>query len=162
MSMDREDLEIKVSEVTGMGKGVFAKRLVKRGERIVEFVGNVIPFEEAAKKQNERAGDALQIEKRWYINSQEPAVLFNHSCNPNAGIRDDRFLTAIKDIFSGEEICYDYSTTMDEDFWTLSCRCGSGACRGLVTDFRHLPEEVRNMYLDLGVVQRFIKRQFCP
>jgi len=43
---------------------------------------------------------------------------FNHSCDPNAGLQIDGqkvWLVAIKNITQGEEITWDYSTTMDED-----------------------------------------------
>jgi hypothetical protein len=65
-------------------------------------------------------------------------------------------MIAIRDIGIGEEICYDYSTTMAEGFWTLQCRCGAESCRGLVTDFELLPDQIREKYLSLGIVQRFI------
>ena len=88
----------------------------------------------------------------------EPDRYLNHSCDPNAGIVDNRRLVAIRAIAAGEEIRFDYSTTMAEDFWTLECRCGSPLCRGTVTDFRLLPSEVKQRYLELGVVQGFIAR----
>ncbi len=48
---------------------------------------------------------------------------------------------------------------MDENLWTLPCCCGSERCRGTVTDFRLLPQDVKKRYLELGVVQGFIARR---
>lgn len=83
----------------------------------------------------------------------------NHSCNPNCGIRNG-VLVALRNIIEGEEIAYDYSTTMDERYWTMACRCGAAACRGIVDDFRTLPEELRRQYLSLGIVMPFIAEQY--
>ena len=58
-----------------------------------------------------------------------------------------------------EEIFYDYSTTMDEDSWTLQCKCGSQNCRKIVKDFKFLPQELQKKYLELNIVQNFIKKQ---
>ena len=104
-------------------------------------------------------GKPLQIGPNEYIDSQEPGVLVNHACFPNAGIRNDRFLMAIQDILPGQEIFFDYSTTMDEDNWTLECKCGSPNCRHIIKDFRYLPIDVQRKYLKLNIVQSFIAKK---
>jgi hypothetical protein len=68
-------------------------------------------------------------------------------------------LIAIADIIAGEEIFYDYSTTMNEDYWTLACLCGSASCRGSVGDFKYLPLHTRQRYLRFGIVQGYLVRQ---
>ena len=45
---------------------------------------------------------------------------------------------------------------MDEDNYTLECMCGSPHCRRVVLDFKFLPKEIQDKYLDLGGVQSFI------
>ena len=100
----------------------------------------------------------LQTGWRTCILLDAPGVYANHSCNPNAGIRDGRILVAIRPVAVGDEIRFDYSTTMAENFWTMRCFCGAPDCRGLVEDFARLPLELRRRYLELGVVQRFIAR----
>ena len=56
----------------------------------------------------------------------------------------------------GEEIRFDYSTTMLERAWELNCACGSPRCRGLIQDFDLLPIALQTFYLRLGIVQNFI------
>jgi class 3 adenylate cyclase len=141
------------------GKGVFARSLIQKGEEILRFAGPLISLEEAIAK-GARQCDMLQIAPRLYVDIGPPGVLVNHSCAPNAGIRDNVRLIAIADIIAGEEIFYDYSTTMNEDHWTLACRCGSTLCRGNVGDFKHLPLRTRQRYLRLGIVQAYLARQF--
>ena len=93
-----------------------------------------------------------------HVQLDPPGVFLNHSCVPNTGVTDDRWLVALHEIAPGEELRYDYSTTMHENRWTMACRCGATDCRGLVTDFRLLSPVRQQHYLRLGVVQPFIVR----
>lgn len=140
-----------------LGKGLFAAKDFKKGEYILTFEGDVISFEQAVAKE-ELEGNPLQIDYGTYIDLKEPGRSANHSCNPNSGIVKNNILIAIEDIFAGEEILYDYSTTMMENYWTMVCKCGSKNCRGIVKDFPLLPEDVQKGYLKLGIVQEFIVR----
>jgi len=56
----------------------------------------------------------------------------------------------------GEEIRFDYSTTMSQDHWAMECRCGQATCRRVILNFHHLPPITQNRYLQLGIVPRFI------
>jgi hypothetical protein len=105
-------------------------------------------------------GNPLQIGPDRYIDLEEPGRIVNHSCNPNAGIRDDVQLIAIKDIQKDEEIRYDYSTTMDDGHWTLKCKCNEPNCRKVIKDFKHLPPDVQQKYITLGIVQKFIAEKY--
>jgi len=150
-----EKFEIKMTE--DKGKGLFATEIIKKDEHILEFTGPIISFSESLQKSDDTLSNPLQIGSEKYIDIEEPGVIANHSCVPNAGIKNDRFLTAIKDILPGEEICYDYSTTMDEDYWTLICKCGQKNCRRVIKDFKYLPEKLQEKYYDLNIVQPFIR-----
>jgi uncharacterized protein len=91
-----------------------------------------------------------------YLDLQAPGLFANHSCEPNAGVRDTTTLIALRDLGVGEEIHYDYSTTMAEDLETMLCACGSARCRQVIRDFRHLPPEAKRDYLAWGVVPDFV------
>jgi len=142
-----------------LGKGLFATQLIRKGGQILEFTGPIISLEEALQKTPDKLSCPLQIGPTQYIDIQEPGVLVNHSCSPNAGVQNDRFLVAIQDIQLGQEIFLDYSTTMDEDNWTLECKCESQNCRHIIGDFRHLPPELQKNYLRLGIIQSFIRKK---
>jgi hypothetical protein len=86
-------------------------------------------------------------------------VFVNHSCAPNTGIRNDWDLVALRDIPQGEEIRYDYSTSLDEKSFTMRCRCGAPGCRQVVTDFAELPAAVQDYYLCRRLVMSFIVRR---
>jgi hypothetical protein len=141
-----------------LGRGLFAVVGFRENDLILVFKGLRYEWEDPI-HETEEGANLLQTGQRTYILPREPGVFANHSCNPNAGIRRNRRLVAIRDIAAGEEIRFDYSTTMDEDYWTMECRCGAVGCRRHVTDFHYLPDEVQHRYLELGIVQRFIARR---
>ena len=96
-------------------------------------------------------------ESNKYIDTQAPAVFVNHSCDPNAGIRNDENMVALRDIAAGEEVRFDYSTTMEEQSFTMQCLCGLPQCRHVIKDFSTLPQHLKERYLDLRIVMNFIQ-----
>ncbi|MBI4135925.1 SET domain-containing protein-lysine N-methyltransferase [Candidatus Uhrbacteria bacterium] len=157
LTMKTMSEKFEIKESGSFGRGVFAVKPINKDEQILEFTGPIISSEQALQKPMDKMSCPLQIESTKYIDIQEPGVLVNHSCSPNTGIKNDRFLVALKDILPGQEIFYDYSTTMDEDNWTLSCECGCQNCRHTIGDFRHLPLDVQKKYFELNIVQSFIR-----
>lgn len=120
------------------GKGVFAARKFLPSEEILKFQGPEIDLSTVLRK-GDHAGNPLQIGFDRYLDLEPPGNLVNHSCEPNAGISHNSTLIAIREIGKGEEIFYDYSTTMGDGGWTMVCECGSESCRKIITDFRLLP-----------------------
>jgi hypothetical protein len=140
------------------GRGVFASRGIEPGERLLEFYGPRLSFDEAV-ALGERESYALQIERDEYILPAAPACLVNHSCAPNTGIRG-LILVALRPISVAEELSYDYSTTMDEDCWQMTCACREAVCRRTIRDFKYLSDSTRTQYLHAGIVQQFIARDY--
>src|SRR5271157_1781708 len=128
------------------GLGVFANRDLYPEEKILAFGGPIIDFAET-KRRGPWECMPLQIGENRYFDTRPPGIFVNHSCQPNAGIRDDRELVALRPIGKGEEIFFDYSTTMEEQSFTMRCFCGAPGCRGIVADFSNLPREVQDRYL---------------
>lgn len=135
------------------GLGVFAARDLLKGERILRFSGARLSFHEAVAK-GELQCYTLQVDSSQYVDLDLPGALVNHSCEPNAGVRH-LDLIALQNIVIGEEIRFDYSTTMDEDYWEMECRCGSLSCRKWVRDFKCLPRNLRDTYIHQGIVADF-------
>lgn len=144
---------------TDVGLGVFATRRLSPVNWILTFEGPRIASSHPLVAHDEM-GNLLQVDEDVYLIPRPPAALINHSCHPNAGVVNGVHLIAIRPIRAGEEIRFDYSTTMDEDSWTLECRCGASSCRERIRDFKRLPADVRQKYLDMGVVTPFIARQY--
>lgn len=137
------------------GRGLFAAKNIAKGEVILTFSGRIISLDEALAK-GETSGNPLQIDTRTYLDIEEPGVIVNHHCNPNAGIINTYTLVALIDICKDEEIFYDYSTTMSENLWTMECGCSATNCRKTIKDFHYLPSNIKQKYLGLGIVQQFI------
>jgi hypothetical protein len=137
------------------GLGVFARHAIGAGELILPISGPIIDFAET-KRRGPKECMAIQIGPNRYFDTRPPAVFVNHSCDPNAGIKQDRFLVALRNIRAGEEICFDYSTTMEEQSFTMECGCGSPLCRKVIRDFSTLPAATRARYIAQGIVMRFI------
>jgi hypothetical protein len=140
-----------------VGLGVFASRDILPGEVILDIEGPIIDFAET-KRRGPRECMAIQIGPNRYIDTQPPGVFVNHSCEPNAGIRKNRNLVALRKIRQGQEIRYDYSTTMEEHSFTMQCLCGAPTCREWVRDFSTLPQPLRERYLAQGIVMDFIMK----
>lgn len=128
------------------GSGAFAVRRIRKGTRIMEYLGDRITHKEADKRYEDKLEDDnhtfLFIVDRGIVidagvNGNE-ARFVNHSCDPNCeSVIEDRrvFVEAIRTIQPGEELGYDYSIgrskddppNVDEIF---ACRCGVKTCRG--------------------------------
>ena len=152
------DLYVSISE---LGFAVFTKKDLKKGDYVYTFKGEIIDYLET-KLINDDTGEcrALQFDKDKYINTNAPGRYINHSCEPNTGIKNTFELIALEDIPAHSELRFDYSTTMDEDDFTMPCFCGKSSCRNKVDDFKNLPEEKKIEYIGKEIVMDFIKEQF--
>ena len=145
---------------THLGKAVFAARGFADGERLVRFSGRRVSAARLG-RQLEGSGDRfVQIAADEYMGpSGRIDDLINHSCSPNAGLqfeRDGVFLVAIRPIEPGEEISWDYATTLSDPDWRLPCDCRSAECRGTIAAFATLPAVRQEWYLERGVVAPYL------
>jgi len=105
-----------VIRVTRKGKSVFAGRSFRKGEFVIEFRGKRYTKEEYLRKVNPKNNHFLQIDTHLFLGpTRTPDNYINHSCDPNTGLTivDGRVLLhAIREIPPGEELSFDYSTTM--------------------------------------------------
>jgi uncharacterized protein len=138
--------ELRTSTI--QGTGAFAIRTIKKGTRIVEYVGQRISWRTADKryddeKMNRHHTFLFTIDDKTVIDAAvkgNDSRFINHSCAPNCEAINDRkriFIEAIKTIPAGSELLYDYQyersddhTPEDEKFY--KCRCGAPACRGTI------------------------------
>lgn len=132
-------LEIRLTD--HKGRGVFACESIAAGRRILEFQGRVLATADLTDDLM-----AMQIDTELWLCSDGSLLddCVNHSCAPNAGFRDGQaVLYALRDIAKGEEIVWDYSTSISELGWRLECRCGLPGCRGVVRSWGELDEADR-------------------
>ena len=170
--MDEDNLHIRKLGISG--KGAFAKRFFKKGERICFMRGELISIEEMivlVDEDKEEGSDPLGVDDELYIDMLELYRSINHSCKPNAYIHGRNELIALRDIEKDEEITYDYSTTMNDnkdkieesggELWTMECKCGNENCRGIISQFKELPKDLQDYYLKNKFAPNFILRAFC-
>lgn len=109
------------------GLGLFAKVSIKKGDCIIEYIGEIIDNKEA----NRRGGKYLfQTSANRHLDGKgrdNIARYINHSCKPNCEadtIRGRVFISAIKNISAGEELNYDYGKEYwDEHIKPKGCLC---------------------------------------
>lgn len=120
------------------GRGLFAAAPVPRGEVVCVKGGHLV---DRATLDRHRAvvNDAeLQVADDLFLaplaaDEFEGVMMFlNHSCDPNVGVRGQVVFVARRDVRAGEELTLDYAT-IDHDADPMPCRCGTAACRGVVT-----------------------------
>jgi SET domain-containing protein len=146
---------------SGTGRGVFATTAIPAGTFLIAYTGPLLRYVQTTPQTL-----AVQIGPDLYLGGSGGLDdLVNHSCDPNTGLKiagTDVSLWSIRDIAAGEQVTFDYSTTMDEDDFEFDCRCGSPRCRGRVRDFRHLPADLREQYVLMGIVPKYNLRYVRP
>ncbi len=128
------------------GKGVFALQDLAEGETLIEYVGEIISWDEA---QDRHPHDPKDPNHTFYFHVNEDRVIdalhggnssrwINHSCNPNCEADEENeriFIKALRNIKAGEELSYDYGLIIDEPYTKklkaeYPCWCGHANCRG--------------------------------
>lgn len=132
------------------GRGAFATRVIRKGERIIEYLGECIDDEESDIRYPDgemgrhhtflfSIGDGTRVLDAGPLDW--PAKYINHSCDPNCEAIEEEdgrvFISALRKIDVGTELLYDYAyertddhTAEDEKLYV--CRCGSPKCRGSI------------------------------
>jgi len=132
------------------GSGVYAARRIRKGTRIVEYLGERISHDEADARYEAKGDDdghtfLFVVNDRVVIDAGvdgNDARYINHSCDPNCEtvIEGGRvFIEAVRTIRPGEELGYEYGLTWEstddpEELANYSCRCGAKTCRGTMLD----------------------------
>jgi len=128
------------------GKGVFALQDIAEGETLIEYVGEIISWDEA---QDRHPHDPKDPNHTFYFHVNEDKVIdalhggnssrwINHSCDPNCEADEENeriFIKALRNIQAGEELNYDYGLIIDEPYTKklkaeYPCWCGAKNCRG--------------------------------
>lgn len=146
MKTARPGPRVEMRESNIHGRGVFALRELSTGERIVEYRGERISWDEADALYPDNAEHPshtflFSLDGEMVIDANRRgnvARWINHSCDPNceAVLEDDRvYIEAIRDIAPGEELSYDYNITFEERHTKAlkeryRCICGTDACKG--------------------------------
>ena len=137
---------VRVGKSRIAGKGVFAKRKIPKGTRIIEYLGERVPLTNMLTEIME--GKPASVYAFHFTDSTvidgarngNEARFINHSCEPNcaAYIFDEKlYIYAMRDIVRAEELTFDYqlgsalkSRRRKQNLEAHACNCGSPNCRG--------------------------------
>ncbi|XP_061616531.1 histone-lysine N-methyltransferase 2B [Phyllopteryx taeniolatus] len=150
MAMRFRHLEKTSKEAVGVyrslihGRGLFCKRNIEAGEMVIEYAGTVIRSVLTDKREKYydskgigcymfRIDDFDVVDATMQGNA---ARFINHSCEPNCYSRvinvDGRkhiVIFALRKIYRGEELTYDYKFPIEDDESKLRCNCAARRCR---------------------------------
>src|SRR5687767_13984333 len=158
------------------GRGVYARKDIPKGTRLIEYTGERISNAEADRRYDD--GSMSKHHTFLFILNARSCIdaayggniskYINHSCDPNcvAWIEGQHiWIDAERDIRKGEELAYDYEYDYDpeytlEDLELYKCECGSPKCRGTIVDIPkskwHLVKELRRRK---RLIERAAKKQ---
>lgn len=131
------------------GRGVYARRPIPDGARVLEYRGERITKAESRRRETRRlerqgrGGDGcvtiFDLNQRHDLDGRgrhNIARLINHSCAPNCRaetIRGRIWIIARREIATGEELTFDYGYAFKE--WSFHpCRCGARNCAGFIVN----------------------------
>lgn len=118
------------------GKTVIARDRIVPGEVIAVWSGRIVPGAELDDLPEEIRRHTVQVEEDLYLASLSPHEapdFINHSCAPNAGLRGQITVVAMRRIEVGDEVTIDYAMCDGAPYDEFDCACGSPECRGRVT-----------------------------
>lgn len=149
------------------GVGVFAAKRFRRGDVVMmdfdgDYFDQVLTYRDLQELKIDLS-HPLQVDlDAFRIPSGSIDDFTNHSCDPSTGIRlfpRGTIVMAIRDIKVHDEITFDYSTYLNNPYERMVCHCGATCCRGVIGNFRTLPEDLQQRYLALGIVGDFALAQ---
>ncbi len=146
---------------TKFGIGVFTKQNLSKGTFLIEMTGPVLLPEEIPSVEARSIVDHyIQCSSdKFFGPSGDYDDMFNHSCEPNAGLFFENgkiLVKTIKAINVAEEIYIDYSTVITIDPFIMKCSCDTPLCRGEVAAFKTLPKKIQKQYLKLGIIPDYV------
>ena len=155
----RPSSSIEVRDSALHGLGVFATKRIKKGARVVEYLGERVSHAEADRRYDDKDESdnhtfLFIVDGRTVIDAGvdgNEARFINHGCDPNCEsvIQERRvFIEAIRDIAPGEELTYDYQIQREAHDppnidVIFACRCGAASCRGSMLWPPPLPKRAR-------------------
>lgn len=154
-------IEIRSSAISG--KGTFVKEKIFCNEHIITLSGELVITNDIANvglHHGVSLDDPLQVGENCVLILNYESKTINHSCDPNAGIRHQNDLYAIRDILPGEEVTYDYATTSSiNDPWLMNCGCRSALCRKKIGNVLTISPDILAKYNQLQALPDYILEQ---
>jgi len=144
------------------GSGLFAKNNIKKGEKVIQYIGDIITKREGDKRADKQIKKAqknkkngmvyvFELNKKYDIDggvARNYARFINHSCDPNCEVEisnNSIWISSIKNINKDSELSYNYGYSYDTDYVDHVCKCGSKKCVGYILDDTHWPKLIKEL-----------------
>jgi SET domain-containing protein len=134
------------------GKGVFARKYISSGKRLIKYEGEKVSHKEGVKRCKKSMRKArknyayggvyiFELDDNYSIDGDVPknhAKYINHSCDPNCDVDiegEDIWIYSKRDIKEGEELFFEYGFDMEGEYFNFKdnpCRCGAKKCPGYI------------------------------
>ncbi|MBC8325531.1 MAG: SET domain-containing protein-lysine N-methyltransferase [Verrucomicrobia subdivision 3 bacterium] len=143
LQVENQYLDFRKSSIHNVG--AYAKRDIRKGTRIIEYIGRPLTKKKASAELADGNGYVFTINKHFDIDGNvpwNPARFINHGCAANAesDIEDDRvWIDALRTIRKGEEVLYNYNYDLVDAFEN-PCNCGAKECVGYMVDDEYWPK----------------------
>ena len=150
MHTEHKYIEFRSSPIHGTG--AFAKRKIRTGTKVIEYVGEKINKREALEQLERDNGYIFTFDDEHDINGDvewNPARFINHSCEPNCEAIDydgHIWIVAARSIHPGEEITYNYGYDLT-DWRDHPCACRARRCVGYMIAeelFPHIRRQIES------------------
>lgn len=149
----QDTYNFEIGYFTNKGRSILAGKNFKEGDTltVVDYYGTLeselitlardrITEGSLAQEVEKLMNDLIQVDNDLYlIPTPSIAFLINHSCSPNAALVQTvngqsmaYEFKALRSIKSGEQICFDYSTVIGDDY-ILECEGSENGCRGFAS-----------------------------
>ena len=130
MALLEKFLTVKKSTLPGAGKGLFAKALIPKGSRIVEYRGKILTWREVSQMADDRNGYVFHFNSKYCIDAWKTKKGIAHYANDARGItrieglknnteyvteKKRCFIEATRDIPKGAEIFVGYGA----EYWQV-------------------------------------------
>jgi uncharacterized protein len=131
---------VRVGRSSIAGDGLFLDAAVTSGTPLIRFGGRIVSTAELHQLFDAAAADggyvdtiAVDVDAHLVLPAGSIAHYANHSCDPSMWLAGPTELVAREDLEPGAELTSDYGVTSDDPSFRMPCRCGTTACRGIVT-----------------------------
>lgn len=130
------------------GKGLFAKKSIPRGTRIIEYAGKRVLKKDLITDLVKGLSSLvyiMNINEATVVDAERngnDARFINHSCSPNCIVYffdEVPYIYSLREIKTGEELSFDYhlyieskdkELTEQQEKEFFPCYCGAAICRG--------------------------------
>jgi len=142
------------------GKGVFSRKEIPAGKRLIKYKGERVSHKEGIKRCKESMRKArknsayggvyiFEINDNYSIDGDvedNHAKYINHSCDPNCDVdieSEDIWVYSKREIKKGEELSFEYGFDMEGEYFNFKenpCKCGAKNCPGYIVNSEDWPK----------------------